>query len=446
MPSPPPARPLEGLRVVELAIAIAGPTCARYLAWFGADVVKIESRNNPDVIRLFASGWLTPDEHGPEVWGETSPYAQDFVGGKRSVGLDLKKPAAMAAARRLLATADVFVTNYSAPALADLGLAFDDVRAVKADIVYVALPGFGADPATPYYPFLAWGPNQAPLVGLDELTGYEDQDPAGVSTISYPDYSSGLHAALGALAALEERDATGEAQEVVLAQFEATVSMLAPYLLDHQLTGTSATRQGNRSGWWAPEGVYACRGEDRWLALSVVDDAAWQALCEVLGRADWAADPRLATAAGRAERADELDAGIAAWSAAHSARECEAWLQARGVAAAELLDAEALAGERHLQDRGMWSWAPSARFGHDLGVSVPVRLADTPGRFDRMAPMLGQDTADVLGDLGYSSDDIEALAAAGDAFLPAKPELRLRRPYWPWAHVVMPDIDWSEVR
>src|SRR5207342_2745403 len=113
---------------------------------------------------------------------------------KRSIGLELKQPAARDVALRLIAKADVFITNYSTPAVRGLGFGFEDLAAVNPALVYVALPGFGSDPDQPYYEFLAWGPNQAPLVGLDELTGYPDQVPAGIATIAPPDYFAGLHA------------------------------------------------------------------------------------------------------------------------------------------------------------------------------------------------------------------------------------------------------------
>ena len=201
---------LEGITVVELSIAIAAPSCCRALAFHGADVIKVESRTNPDVARLFGSAWATGMDAGPYM--DTSPYLAEMSANKRSVGLELKHPAARRAVLALIATADVFVTNYSTPAVRALGLGPDDLAAVNPALVYVALPGFGSDPDQPYYEFLAWGPNQAPLVGLDELTGYPDQVPAGIATIAPPDYFAGLHALAAVLTALEHRDRHGRGQ------------------------------------------------------------------------------------------------------------------------------------------------------------------------------------------------------------------------------------------
>jgi benzylsuccinate CoA-transferase BbsF subunit len=272
---------LDDVSVVELSIAIAAPSCGRMLAYHGADVAKIESRTSPDVARLFGSAWAAGIEQGP--YQDSSPYLAEMSANKRSVGLELKRPAAREAALRLLATADVFVTNYSTPAVRALGLGYDDVVAVNPSIVYVALPGFGSDSTQPYYEFLAWGPNQAPLVGLDEMTGHPDQIPAGIATISPPDYFAGLHALTAVLSALEHRDRSGEGSFIDVAQFDTTVSCLGPFLLDHALTGHVGTRTGNRLEWLAPQGVYPCVGDDRWVALTVADDRQWLALAELLG-------------------------------------------------------------------------------------------------------------------------------------------------------------------
>ena len=324
---------LDDVTVIELSIAIAAPSCCRMLAFHGAEVVKLESRTNPDVARLFGSAWAIGIDPGPYM--DSSPYLAEMSANKRSVGLHLKFAEARDAALTLLAAADVFVTNYSTPAVRALGLSYEDVVAVNPGIVYVALPGFGSDPTQPYYEFLAWGPNQAPLVGLDELTGHPDQVPAGIATISPPDFFAGLHALTGVLTGLEHRDRTGEGSFVDIAQFETTVSALGPFLLDHQLSGHNATRTGNRLAWLAPQGVYPCAGEEEWVALTVADDRQWLALAELLG--DEAIGEQYAALDARLANHDELDALITRWTSTRSPGEAATALQAAGVAAHEVL-------------------------------------------------------------------------------------------------------------
>jgi benzylsuccinate CoA-transferase BbsF subunit len=360
---------------------------------------------------------------------DTSPYIAEMSANKRSIGLELKLPEARRAALALIATADVFVTNYSTPAVRGLGLGPEDLVAVNPDLIYVALPGFGSDPAQPYYEFLAWGPNQAPLVGLDELTGYPDQVPAGIATIAPPDYFAGLHALAAVLTALEHRDLTGEGSVVDIAQFETTVSGLGPFLLDHELTGAVPQRSGNRLAWLAPQGCYRCAGDDAWVAVTVHDDARWAALAGLLGGA--AQDARFDTVAGRIEHHDELDALIEAWTTTRSPTDVAAALQAVAVAACEVFDNRGLLGDPHVREREWFQVLPSSRFPDgDLFSGHPIRLSADPGQWWRAGPSMGEDTRAVLIErAGMSDTEVEALIACGAAFTEADPDVTLRRPY-----------------
>ncbi len=425
-------RPLQGIRVVELSIAIAAPTCGKYLAHFGADVVKVESARNPDVIRLLAR--------------DTGSALGEFNAGKRSLGLDLKSEGGREAVRKLLANSDVFLTNYTAPAIAGLGLTYDEVREVRPDIVYAGLPGFGARRDAPYYDFVAWGPNQAPLVGLDALTGVPGGDPAGIATISYPDYSSGVHAVVAVLAELRRRARTGQGAYIDLSQMEATVSLLGPLVLAHDRTGVTPGPAGNRRPGLAPQGVYACRGDDRWVAVTVVDDERWEALCAVAGHPEWAGRAEWSGVEGRLAHHDEIDAAISAWTAGHSAVEVAAWLQEAGVAACPVLDNEALVVDEHLGDRRFWALAPHPRVGLDLFTGIPLHLSRADAALASSGPPFAEHTRAVLGEVcGYDAAAIDALVAAEAAFEPSvDPNEPSERPWKGWARVAMPWLGWTE--
>ncbi len=418
---------LEGIRVVELSIAIAAPSCGRALAFHGADVVKVESRTNPDVSRLFGSAWAAGMDTGPYM--DTSAYLAEMNANKRSVGLELKHPEARRAVLALVATADVFLTNYSTPAVRALGLGPDDLRALNPELVYVALPGFGSDPTQPYYEFLAWGPNQAPLVGLDALTGYPDQVPAGIATIAPPDYFAGLHALAAVLTALEHRDRTGEGTTVDIAQFETTVSCLGPFLLDHALSGNMPERSGSRLAWLAPQGCYPCAGDEAWVAITVDDDARWAAFADLLGTR--ARDARFATLAGRVEHHDELDALIGSWTSTQAADDVAIALQAVGVAACEVYDNAGVLGDPQVQHRQWFQLLGSSRFPEgDVFSEHPIRLGAEAGRWWRAGPSMGEDTREVLAEwTDLTSAEIDDLMACGAAFGAAAPDVTLRRPY-----------------
>ena len=436
-PVPPPCerspmsdQPLAGIRVFELGIAIAAPSCGLTLAHHGAEVLKVESPKNLDVTRLFGSAWAMGVEEFQAVFTDTSPYISEMHAGKKSVALDLKHPDGLAAAKRIVAHCDVFVTNYSTPAVKALGLSYKDVKAARDDIIYVALPGFSSDPTSPYYEFISWGPNQAPLVGLDELTGFPDQEPAGIATVAAPDYFAGLHATFAVLTGLAQRDATGEGAFVDISQLETTVSLLGPFLADCLRSGRLPERQGNRLEWSAPEGVYPSAGTDCWVAISVGDDEQFAALAELLRRREWRDDARLRSVADRREHQDELDEAIAAWTSTQSAETAAGALQAVGIAAYAVLDVEAAALDPQIRDRRWFDVQPSSRFGREIFAGHAIRTVDPPAGVEHGGPMLGEDTVQILEDVaGFSAEEIEALLESAAAFGPTQPDLKLERPY-----------------
>ncbi|MGH7896874.1 MAG: CaiB/BaiF CoA transferase family protein, partial [Candidatus Binatia bacterium] len=408
--------------------------------------IKVESRRYPDVIRYLGSGWLAKDRFGPEVWGDCGPAVSEFVTGKRSLGLDLKSPAAKPITKRLLERTDVFISNYSAPAVKALGLDYESVRAVRPDVIYASISGFGCDPATPYYDFVSWGPNQAPIIGLDDLTGWADRAPSGFSATAFPDYSNGAHATVAVLSAILRRDATGEGEFIELAQLEATAATLGPWFTDAQ-RGRAPRRDGNRVPGAAPHGVYPCRGTDRWVALAVFADEEWRALSAAAEHPEWAEDPRFATADARRANQDTLDEAIAAWTRASTDDAVAERLQRVGVAAAPVLDNARVALDPQLRSRSFWALAEHARFGADLVTGNPIALSGTPGAAGRAGPSFGQDNDYVLGEVcGYSREEIDSFVAARVVEPMASPGVELDRPYLSWIRHFMPELPWPKPR
>ncbi len=432
-------RLLEGVKVFELGMAIASPNTGRLLAHHGADVYKIESPTSPDIVRLIGSAWLRDDEELAPVVPDSSPYVSEMNANKQSVALDLKAPAGRDAARRLLAECDVFLSNLGARALVDLGLDYESVRGLRPDIVYVQLPGFGAEPGTPYYPYVAWGPNQAPLVGVDDLTGHAGREPAGIATVAPPDYLSSLHGAFCVLTGLEEREKTGEGVHVDIAQFETTVALLlGPMVMDHALSGHAQSRIGNRSLWYAPEGVYPCRGEERWIAVSAADDEMWAALV-AMGPEGWADDERFADNESRMANVDALDEAISAWTVNFDNTDLAARLQAVGVAAHIVATNEDILQDTHVMTSGFYQAEGSSRFTRDLFCTYPIRMSETPGSWERAGPSMGEHTVDVLNEVTDMTEaEVDQLVADGVAFTMNRPDLKVDRPYEPWLHVLFP--------
>jgi benzylsuccinate CoA-transferase BbsF subunit len=422
--------------VLELGFGVAAPFLTRHLAHFGADVVRVESRAHPDSLRQVGAGWV-PLDFDPGVRGDTSPSLNASAAEKRSVGLEIDDPRGRAAFAALVRSADVFVTNLRVGALHDLGIGYDDIRALRPDVVYVALTSFGSD-SGPYRDHRTWGPNLAAQTGLDQLVGWPDRAP-GALPLSYPDYAAAFHGAVATLAAVLHRDLTGEGQYVELSQFEVTASCLGPLLAAYLRDGTVAGRTGNRRAGWAPHGLYATRDAQRWVAIAVGDEATWTAFCGATGLERCLDDPRFASPPARTQPAaqDELDALVTSWTSARTAAEAVAELQRAGVPAAPVVDPFDLVADEHLAAREFWKVLPHLRFGRDLVQGHAVDVQGVERSFTRASPALGEHTREVLAAVGLSPSEVDDLVAAGIAHEPARPDLTLERPYVGWVRLLM---------
>jgi benzylsuccinate CoA-transferase BbsF subunit len=241
------------------------------------------------------------------------------------------------------------------------------------------------------------------------------------------------------LTGLEQRDTTGEGVHVDIPQLETTISLLlGPYVMEHALTGEAQSRIGNRSLWYAPEGVYPCRGEERWIAISVVDDDAWQRLL-TLAPAEWGTDERFATQEARLEHVEALDEAVAAWTSGYNNHDLAVRLQEAGVAAHIVATNEDILQDAHVMESDWYQVRPSSRFTRDLFGTYPIRLSETPGGWERAGPSSGEHTVEVLTEVvGMSEDEVEALIDDEAAFTMVEPGFKVDRPYEDWLHVLFP--------
>jgi benzylsuccinate CoA-transferase BbsF subunit len=399
-----PALPLADLKILDFSWVGVGPLTVKYLADHGATVIRVESHARLDVVRL------APPWHDGKPGIEQSQFYASYNTSKYGVALDLSKPEAQAIARRLAAWADVVVESFTPRVMRGWGLAYDDLRQVNPSLVMLSTCLQGQTGPHALYP--GFGQLMAALSGFYEISGWADRPPAPPYG-AYTDFIVPRLAAAALLAAIDHRRRTGEGQYLDVSQLEASLHFLAPALLDHELSGTVAGRAGNHALHAAPHGAYPCAGDDRWIAISVRDDAEWRALCDVLGGAAWRDDARFTSPASRVANADALDALIAAATAGHDARELMDLLQAAGIAAGVVQSALDLHADPVLAGWGFFQWLehperPAAPYdGHAL------RLDETPGRLRWAAPTLGEHTALVLRDvLGMADDDIARLVEA----------------------------------
>lgn len=368
-PEAPVGSPLAGLRVLDFTHVFAGPFGTRNIADLGADVVHVESHGRDPGDRY------------------RSAYAHR---NKRSISLDLKSEAGHTLAKRLAAVADVVAENFSADVMHRLRLDYDSLRAANPQLIYISLSGYGH--TGPRRTWTSMNLNLQAYTGLLLTTGSPDDPPTSIAN-PWNDYIGGIHGSIAILQALAEKARTGQGRYIDLSQFECSVATLGHLLMAASATGRPPARRGNRSPNATPQGVYPCAGTDEWCAIVIENDAQWSAFAAVVG-SELTEDIRFASATGRLEHHDELDAKIGAWTRGQSPREIEQRLQPLGIPCERMRRADDVVtspdgarGYRALPDeRKPPVLTPTLPFSFSRNTIEPV----SPPR------ELGADTSDVL--------------------------------------------------
>jgi benzylsuccinate CoA-transferase BbsF subunit len=418
-------RPLEGVRILDFSWVWAGPFATLQLAHLGADVIKIESPQRSCLGRR-----LPFHPPGIEPTLDTSGYFNQWNQGKRSVALDLTEPRGVDLARRLAARCDVVLDNFAVGVMERLGLGYEDLRALRPDIIVAQISGYGQD--GPYKRYMAYGPTTAPLSGLSSLTAYPDDGRPRELGIAFGDPAAGIQAALHVVAALVHRRATGEGSHIDVSLWEATAVNAVEGWMATQVTGHPPAPLGNRDDRWAPHNCYRCTGPDDWVTIACTTDDEWRALAAVMDRAadpadptadpagptadpaDPAIDPRFVTGETRKAHEDALDSLVAAWTATRDKWDVTRRLQARGVPAFPSLSPRELAHDPHLADRGFLERLEHPVVGRRLHAGIPWLMADSPNGVRHAAPTMGQHSEEVLRELlGLDADEVAALRANG---------------------------------
>ena len=394
--------PLEGVRIADFTWIGAGSYATKVLADLGADVVKIESSQALDQLR-------TGGPFKDKIKGvNRSGYFADRNTSKRSITLNMKRPRALDVATKLIARSDIVANNFTPGVMERFGLGYDAVRAMKPDIIYLSMSMHGAE--GPESGYLGYGGSIAALTGLAGLTGMQGRAPSGTGT-NYPDHiPNPSHAAFAVLAALRHRRRTGKGQRIDLAQVEPMIALLGPTLLDHSVNGRNRQCMANQHEWMAPHGVYACAGDDRWIAIAVGSDEAWNALVQVLGSPAWASEARWSTVGGRREAAEALDTLLDQETARWQGEELMRALQAKGVSAGVVQNAADVVGcDPQLAHRGHWVKLEHAEMGESIYNAPPFRFSRTQSGLRAPAPLLGEHTREVCRELGLTDAEIDAL-------------------------------------
>ena len=380
--------PLSGIRVANFGWVWAGPVVGQTLGFLGAEVYKIESRARIDLTRMlppYGEGIRDPDR-------SLSNHA--CWAGNGSITLNLKQPEAQTLARELIVRCDVVIENFGPGVMEGLHLGWDELRALKPDLVMFSMPAAGL--TGPLKEIRTYGLSLTSTTGLDSLTGYRDGPPIPVEN-AFSDPYNGIMGAFAILTALRHRDRTGTGQHIDYSQQEAVMQMVGPAFMDYAMNGRSAGPIGNRHprAAAAPHGVFPCAGEDRWISIAVMSDEAWQGLVRAMETPAWATAAALASLAGRLQAIDQIHDHVAAWTAGCDDYDLARRLQAAGVAAAPVLNVADLLRDPHYRARGTF-----IEVQHPLGFRETIYGAyvkTSRSKIEvRTGPRLGQDNEHVF--------------------------------------------------
>ena len=403
--------PLSGIRILDMTRVWAGPLAARILADLGAEVLMTEvpwTRTPLEVPQSLVDSthYFPDDEAGDQPWNRNG-FHNKYANNKLSTVIELDKAEGRELFAALVPKVDVVIENYAPRVMPNFDLSESTLRELNPDLTYVTMPGYGR--SGPNSDWVAYGPTIDGHAGHTSLTGYRNEIPWKCG-IAWPDPTAGLHAAAASIVALLDRQCCGTTgQTIEVAQVETAINMIGQHVVAFQLDGP-IKRWGNRRPGRAPQGVYPCKGQDRWIAISVVDDASWLGLCEVAG---WS-DLQQLDVDQRWERHDELDARLASFTVDQEDRSLMTALQIAGVPAGAVFDAADVVNDPQLQSIGFFVPLSHPVAGTHVWPRFAARLELTPATMRRAAATMGEHNEYAALDLAeLSRSQYEALLKQG---------------------------------
>lgn len=404
-PIPPIGRPgpLTGIRVIELCNTFAGPACARLLADFGADVIKVEPLEGDPVrqMGLYSEG--------------VSLQAVSIQRGKRSLALNLKTPEGKKILRKLLADADVMLENNRPGVMERLGFAYETLKKVNPGLVMVRISGYGQ--SGPYASRPGYGAICDAFAGVRELTGDPDRPPSRVA-LATTDYLTAVYSAFGTMLALFNRERTGEGQVVDAALYEAAFSMMEGFVPAYEKLGHMPMRQGPNLPNVAPNSLYPTT--DGFVLIAANNNTTFERLVHVMQRDDLLTDPRFLNLGLRGQHAKELDAVIAEWTSQYTGPQVESMLVTGEVPTSRVFTIADIFQDPHFYAREMLIDVAHPVLGSTKQGGIVPKLSATPGSVRRTGPEIGADSESILtGELGYSAASVQDLIARGVVGMPA---------------------------
>jgi formyl-CoA transferase len=408
---------LDGVRILDFTHVQSGPTCTQLLAWFGADVIKVERAGTGDVTR----------EQLRDVPDADSLYFTMLNHNKRSITLDTKSPAGKEILEKLVKCCDVLVENFAPGALDRMGFSWERIQQLNPRMIVASVKGFGPGP----YEDCKVYENVAQCAGgAASTTGFDDGPPL-VTGAQIGDSGTGLHLALGIVTALYQRKTTGNGQRVLAAMQDGVLNLCRVKLRDQQRLartgvlqeypqyphgkfGDAVPRSANASGGGQPGSIVKCKGwesDPNAYLYFIAQAPVWKEICKVIGKESWMTDPDYATPMARLPRLKEVFAAIEAWTVTKTKFEAMRLLNEHDIPCGPILSMQELAEEPALRATGTIVEVDHPKRGKYLSVGNPIKLSDSPTVVKR-SPLLGEHTDEVLEELGYSAQQIGELRSS----------------------------------
>ena len=400
-------RPFDGIVVCDFTWAGAGPICTNFLGQCGAEVVKIESRKRPDLVRKGG-----PFKDGICEGLERSGYFANRNPNKKGISLHMASPEAREVAVRLIEKSDIVINNFRTGQMEKWGLGYEDVKKIKPDIIYVTMSLQGN--TGPHSSYMGFGINLNALVGLTHLAAFPGEMPFGTGT-NYTDHVMvPTHTLFGIIAALMHRKKTGKGQTVEVSQAEASICMKPTDIMAYVDHGKVERPSGYHDRNAAPHGIYKVIGHRKWIAITVFNDEEWRRLKAFMGNPEWAESEKFKTLEDRLRNQNKLDQRIEGWTKMEYGEILFKRLIENGVRAGLVYDGRNVSEDEALRERGFLVNLDHPVMGITQYNRFPMIFSKTPLKMETPAPLLGQHTKEVLTDfLGYSKEEVDQLTSDG---------------------------------
>jgi crotonobetainyl-CoA:carnitine CoA-transferase CaiB-like acyl-CoA transferase len=404
-------KPFEGIKLVQLCWAGVGVYTCNYLSHYGTTTIRVETAIRPDPVRIWAPFAQTSKPGEPVGMERSAFFSITHTAPELGISLNFKQPEAIEIFKKLVAWADVVAEGFPAGVMDKLGFDYEGLKKINPQIIMFRTCGYGHTGPMADQP--GFGSILTAVTMMDNIVGWPDRTPVPPSTY-YTDQLSPMYGSLAIMAALDYRRRTGKGQYIDHSQIEAGLNYMTPLILDYQVNNREFQLKGNKCDYAAPHGIYRCRGDDKWVAIAVMNDAEWKSLVKVMGSPAWAKDKKYAKATGRIKNSDELDQRVEEWTMNQTPEEVQKMLQGAGVGAGLVANARDLDEDPQMKHYNFYReldhpYLGKLRYYH----SAPIKLSAAEAAVTRPV-LLGEHTDHVCTKiLGMSQGEVERLRNKG---------------------------------